>query len=106
MLILARLKSAGAVNFRARYLADHRRSKPYDPLSTLARGRRNPSPVCPPRVAERAFGVLPPQRLSPYTPSKRKHTRVRDEGGERGSSSLPSPSGRRVGDEGPRGAGG
>jgi hypothetical protein len=52
MINLAKLKDAGAVNFRARYLAVHRRSKlTVRSLIDVGAGRGNSSPVCP-----RTFG--------------------------------------------------
>src|SRR3970282_846911 len=87
MIILARLKGAGAVNFRARYLASHRRSQPYDPLSTLARGGGSLPRSVHPKVAERLDDVPPPQRLSRYSLVEKKAYKVRMGAG----SVLPPP---------------
>src|SRR5450755_4012994 len=56
MINLAKLKDAGAVNFRARYLAVHRRSKlTVRSLIDVGAGRGNSSPVCP-RTSGRKAG--------------------------------------------------
>src|SRR5450631_3776558 len=48
MIDLAKIKGAGAVNFRARYLAVHRRSElTVRSLIDVGAGRGNSSPVCP-----------------------------------------------------------
>src|SRR5438045_1181946 len=56
MIDLAKLKGAGAVNFRARYLAVHRRSEhTVRSLIDVGAGRGNSSPVCP-RTSGRKVG--------------------------------------------------
>src|SRR3990172_11405446 len=56
MIDLAKIKDAGAVNFRARYLAVHRRSKlAVRSLIDVGAGRGNSSPVCP-RTSGRKAG--------------------------------------------------
>src|SRR3972149_12319334 len=56
MIDLAKIKDAGAVNFRARYLAVHRRSKlTVRSLIDVGAERGNSSPVCP-RTSGRKVG--------------------------------------------------
>src|SRR5688572_15974607 len=81
MIDLAKLKDAGAVSSRARYLAVHRRSKPaVRSLIDVGAGRGNSSPVCPSSSGRKAGHSSSAPALN-TVPLKRKSIQGWDGGG-------------------------
>src|SRR3972149_9316397 len=90
MIDLAKIKDAGAVNFRARYLAVHRRSKlTVRSLIDVGAERGNSSPVCP-RTSGRKVGHSSSAPAPNTVLLKRKSIQGRD-GGENRRLSCDNP---------------